>query len=733
MLLRQKYVLLFGLVCLLVGTANLSIAQKKKQVTLEDIWVDFKFYAMPAKDIRWMKDDRYYSEFSPANGLQKKSVTGSEEATTLVAPDALFTPEGKKLKVDGYAFSGDEQKVLFKSETENIYRHSASFKCYVYDIQEKKLQSLFDAKRIQIPTFSPDGANIAYVHENNLFITDLKTGQTKKVTQDGLKNHIINGTTDWVYEEEFGFIQGFHWAPDGRRIAFYRFDESDVPEYTMATYGTLYPEQNKFKYPKAGEKNAIIEIKIYDLLSGQTLNVDIGTEKDIYIPRIKWTQSPERLAVMRMNRLQNKVEVLIADSRTGGTKVILTENSDTYIEQPGDNTWTFLEKKDEFLWLSERDGYQHLYHYDFNGKLIRQLTAGEWEITSLYGLDEKNGVVYYQSTEVSPLERHIYSIKLDGTGKKQISQASGWTNASFSSGYSYYIGSYNAPDIPTQTILYNRNGEVVRQLQMNERVVNNRAEYEFAPREYFSFTTTEGIQLNGWMIKPLNFKKNKKHPVLMFVYGGPGSQEVEKNYDGTNYYWYQLLAQNGYIVACVDNRGTGGRGAKFKKATYNNLGKYETIDQIEAAKYLGGLPYVDKTRIGIWGWSFGGYMSTLCLTKGAQYFKAAIAVAPVTNWRYYDTIYTERYLQTPQLNASGYDDNSPINFADQMKGNYLLIHGTADDNVHYQNAIEMSTALIKNNVQFEMFYYPDKNHGIYGGNTRYHLYKLMTRFVLEKL
>jgi dipeptidyl-peptidase-4 len=724
---------LFALIALFVaGTMNHWVIAQKKDVTIEDVWQRYTFYNAPAVQINWMKNDNYYSTYSESEGLKKVSISNPNDVTILIAPDKFLSPRGTKIKAESYTFSDDESKVVLFTQKNPIYRRSFTTVAYVYDIPNQKMTAVNDAKPVQLPTLSPDGTKIGFIADNNLHFTDLNTNVTTSITDDGKYNSIINGTTDWVYEEEFGFTQGFYWSSDSKKVAYYRLDESDVKQFVMMKYGTLYPQEIRFKYPKAGEKNALVDIFIYDVNTKAKVKVDIGAEKDQYVPRIQWTNNPEQLAVMRLNRLQNKLEILLANASNGGTNVILTETDDKYITEVTDQSWVFLKKSDRFIFQSERDGYNHLYLYDLNGKMLKQITSGSWDVTAFYGIDERTETVFYQSSEVSPIERHVYSINLEGKKKERLTQSKGWHNAKFSSNFSYFMDDYSNASTPWITTLYDQKGKTVRVLKDNKDAVSRIEQYNISPKEFFTFKTN-GEELYGWMIKPFNFDDKKKYPVLMFVYGGPGSQEVQDEYDGFNFYFYQTLAQQGYIIACVDNRGTGARGAKFKKITYGQLGKYETEDQIAAARYLAGKPFVDAGRIGIWGWSYGGYMSSLCLLKGNDVFKLAIAVAPVTNWRYYDTIYTERYMGLPQQNASGYDDNSPINHVSKLKGKYLLIHGTADDNVHYQNALEMVNALVDANKQFDSFFYPNRNHGISGKNTRLHLFTKMYDYITKNL
>ncbi|MBB4603208.1 dipeptidyl-peptidase-4 [Hymenobacter luteus] len=722
----------------LPGSAPAAFAQQKQNITLEDIWQKGTFSARSVPGFNWMKDGRYYSSLSQGNLVQNDVTTG-QPVQTLVAGQELKLPgQSQPLAVDGYSFNADESKILFSTDTEPIYRRSSKSYFFVYDRGSKQLVPLSKTAGKQLyATFSPDGKRVAFVRDNNLFVVDLTTMQETAVTTNGAQNRIINGGTDWVYEEEFEFAQGFQWSPDSRQLAYYTFDETEVPEYNMQEWGPLYPKDYRYKYPKAGEKNSIVSISTYDVAAGRNTKMDVGPETDQYIPRIIWTQTPNLLSIRRMNRLQNKLEILHADARTGNTQVVLTDTDPAYVEVNDD--LRYLAGGKEFLFSSEKDGYRHLYLYNMSGKLVRQLTKGNWEITSIDGFDEKKGVVYFTSTEASPLQRHLYRIDLKGKGKARLSEAgSGNDVVNMSADTRYFLNYHSEAGQPQVVSLRNgQDGKLVKVLEDNAKLRQKLTEYNLGKLEFINFKTADGVELNASVLKPAGFDASKKYPVLMYVYGGPGSQTVKDDAGGgiafTNYLWHQLLAQNGYIIVSVDNRGTGARGAAFKKSTYANLGKLETIDQAASARYFATLPYVDKSRIGIWGWSFGGYMTALALTKNADVFKMGVSVAPVTNWRYYDSVYTERFLKTPQQNPQGYDDNSPVQFADQLKGKLLLVHGTGDDNVHFQNSVAFTEAMIKANKDYQTLYYPNRNHGIYGGNTRLHLYRQMTDFVLKNL
>ena len=704
----------------------------KKMIDLKDIWKDYAFSSETVRGVRSMNDGKNYTVLergkAGVNLVQYNYKTGKKVSTLINAKDLGFG--NKTLSMQSYEFSSDEEKVLIGTEIEAIYRRSSKAFYYVYDLKSKNVEQLSADGKQMYADFSPSGNKVAYVMNNNLFFKDFTNNQVSQITTDGEFNKIINGASDWVYEEELELSKAFQWSVDGQKLAFFRFDESAVKQWDMKMYDGLYPSNDKFKYPKAGEENAKVSIKIFDLVSTKTVNVDLGTDYE-YIPSIEWTKDANTLAVISSNRHQNKVKINLVNATDGKSKTVHTEKSDTYIEMPFEVHFTA--DKEHFIILSEKSGFRHLYLLKLDGTVKNQITKGEWPVTDYYGMNESKGIIYFQSAETTPLDRNIYSINLDGSNKKRLTKKDGTNTADFSNNFSYFINYHTTANTPNYVSLNNSNGSVIRVLKDNQNLNEKLGQYEIGEKTFFSFKTSENVQLNAWMIKPPNFDKNKKYPVFLTIYGGPGSQTVTNSWGGSNYFWHQMLAQKGYIVVSVDNRGTGARGVDFKKVTYKQLGKYETEDQIEAAKYFASLPYVDGSRIGVQGWSYGGYMSSLCLLKGAEYFKAAIAVAPVTNWRFYDSIYTERYMQTPQENEEGYDDNSPINHVEKLKGNYLLVHGMADDNVHLQNTSEMISALVEADKQFDLFVYPNKNHGIYGGNTRYHLYTKMTNFVLENL
>jgi dipeptidyl-peptidase 4 len=708
-----------------------GILTAQKAITLEDIWQNGTFSTKGIPGFNFQNDGVHYTRLSGKRIEQMDLRSGEMSGLILDAAAIRSDAPGWTGAIDGYTFSADEKKMLLATQTTAVYRWSSEAQYFVYDPATQQLTRLHEGAKQRYATFSPDGSKVAFVSGNNLFYKDLNSGKTTQVTTDGAMNAIINGASDWVYEEEFELIRAFEWSPDGRQLAFLRFDESEVPEMTMEMFrGGAYPEEVTFKYPKVGEKNATVTAWCYHLPDGKKVQIQAADNPEDYLPRLSWTPDG-RLCITRMNRHQNHLWLLLADTRSGQCTTLLEEENKYYLDL---HDVTFLKNGSGFILESEKSGFNHLYLYDMQGKLKNAITKGKWEVTSLYGVDEKNGLVYFQAAAKSAMEREIYSVKLNGKSQKQISDTKGTNSALFSSTFDYYVHTYSGLNSPPQYAVRTRKGKLVRELEQNKRVQTLQTEYGVQPAEFFSFHTPDQTTLNGFMIKPGNPAfAGQKLPVLMFVYGGPGSQQVLDQWKGANYWWFQMLAQQGYVVACVDNRGTGGRGEEFKKQTYMQLGKLETQDQIDAAKYLGALPFVDPARIGIFGWSYGGYMSSLCMLKGGEVFKAGIAVAPVTNWKWYDSVYTERYMRTHAENKDGYENNSPTNFADQLQGKYLLVHGLADDNVHFQHTAEMANRLIAANKQFDTMIYPNRNHGIGGGNAKIHLYTLMTNFLNEKL
>ncbi|MFT4612137.1 MAG: dipeptidyl-peptidase-4 [Psychroserpens sp.] len=720
---------IFKSLALLVFFVTTLASAQNKEITLEEIW-DGTFRTERMDALHSMKNGQQYSILNYKNGVSQIDIydykTLSKVSTLLSSSDLSGIQS-----FSNYTFSEDETKVLLATNVESIFRRSTLGNFYVYDTKTKTT-TIVSEEKIQEPTFSADGSKIAYGLNNNLFVKDLNTGKTQQITSDGEKNSIINGITDWVYEEEFSFVRAFEWNADGSKIAFIRFDETNVPEFSMDVYGQqLYQTQQVFKYPKAGETNSEVSLHIFDFVKNKVQEVKLNKAySDFYIPRIKWSNDGDILSAQYTNRHQNELDLWMINAETLSGNLVLAETDKAYIDVTFN--LTFL-KDNSFIWTSETNGWNHIYHYDKTGKLINQVTSGDWEVTNYYGYNQKTKRIFYQSTEDGSINRSIYSIGLNGKKKQRLTKNTGTNSASFSADFTYFINTFSSATNPPEYTLNNsKTGNLVKSIKDNDKLSQKLSQYKTSEKE-FSTITINGNDLNMWTIKPVNFDENIAYPLFMYQYSGPGSQQVANRWNAANDYWYQHLAQQGYIVVCIDGRGTGFKGADFKKVTQNELGKYEVEDQISAAKQLGKLAYIDEDNIGIWGWSYGGFMSSNALFKGNDTFSMAIAVAPVTSWRYYDSIYTERYMTTPQENASGYDENSPINHVDKLKGDFLLIHGTGDDNVHVQNTMRMVDALIQADKQFEWMIYPDKNHGIYGGNTRLHLYKKMTNFIHDHL
>lgn len=706
---------------------------KAKELSLTDIFASSKFSQRSVYGLNPLKDGQHYASivYGKSPSILIYSYSTGEVVDTLLK-QAWLTPRDstEPIRFTGYLLSEDENLLLLKTDPEQIYRRSSLEYNFVFNRTTKSLIALSPHGKQAYAAFSPNGKSIAFMRNNNIFVVNLESWVETQLTFDGKKNEIINGGTDWVYEEEFGFTRGFFWSPDSEKLLYYKFDERQVPEFVMPIYDGLYPTNFTFKYPKAGEKNAIVSMHIVDLNTNEHKLVPTGDNKDSYIARAGWTNDANTAWLQRVNRHQNKLELLFVNAGNAESQVVITEQSEQWVDVHDD--LTFLPDGKHFIWSSERSGYNQLYRFDMSGRLTDTLTRGAFELTSFYGYDERSKTVYYATAYPTPMERTVYATTLETGKTEKLSMTRGMNRASFSADYSHYLLYHTDANNPVTITLHNAKGEQLRVVQDNAPLKKTMAEYQLSKKEFFTFANQDGQELNGFMIKPAHFNAKKKYPVLMYVYGGPGSQTVDASL-GAYYMWFQYLAQQGYVVVSIDNRGTGGRGAAFKKCTYQQLGKYEIADQIDGAKYLGSLPYVDADRIAMFGWSYGGYMSSLAITKGAEQFKTAVAVAPVINWRFYDTIYTERYMRTPQENAAGYDDNSPSSHADKLKGNYLLIHGTADDNVHFQNALVMVDKLVSANKQFDFMAYTDKNHGIGGGYTRLQLFTKITNYLNQNL
>lgn len=717
---------------ILILTLFMAVVSNAQQLSLENIWNSREFSPKFTPGFNTLSDGKTFCRLDmnedKSRSCNRYDIRTGNKIGQVFSTDKMLV-DSQPIQIESYAFSQDEKKVLITNGFESVYRHSGMSNVYVFDLRTNKLSRVSNRK-IMYPQFSPDGNKVAYVIENNLYYFDLVKNKEVKITSDGMKNSIINGAVDWVYEEEFSMSQGYEWSPDGQYLAYYKFNEEKVPFFSMDIFGSLYPKKEIWKYPKAGEANSKVDVYIHKLGKKKDVLCMTGSENDQYLPRIKWI-STNYLSIQRLNRLQNKLEVLKFSYYFNQPEIIYTEENARYIDI---EDWTFFGGKDSngvyAMFTSEKSGYKHLYKLD--GKYnVSQVTQGNWELDVFLG--ESNGIAYFTSGKDNPSERQLYSVEIKTGKMKQLTNEPGWHSISFTSTFDYFLDNYSSMTNPGIAVLKDRDGLVARVLEENKELSSKLEGMNLGKVEFGSFTTSENVKLDYWKILPPDFTADKQYPVLFFVYGGPGYQTVKNQWQGANYMWYQYMASKGYIVISVDNRGSGGRGEEFKKLTYLNLGKYETIDYIEAAKFFGNQPYVNKSRIGIFGWSYGGFMASNCITKGADYFKAAVAVAPVTNWRYYDNIYTERYMRTPKENAAGYDDNSPINHVDKIKGSYLLIHGNADDNVHFQNSAEMVMAMNAKNIKYDAEYYPNTNHSIRGGKIRLHLFTKITDFLLLNL
>ena len=705
------------------------------ELSNELIWNTGEFFSGGVSGFRSMNDGIHYTRLEREEGMSRvvkyRFETGEQVQVLLDAANLKLDDEPVNFQT--YAFTADETSVLLGTDIESIYRRSSQGHYYIYSLVDKRLSPLadFDGGKQIHPELSPDGKTVSFIRDNDIYLRDMRSGSSRAITTDGKVNEVINGMCDWVYEEEFSFTKAYEWSPSGQYIAYLRFDERVVPTFNITYYNKLYPEQYAFKYPKAGEANSTVSVHIYNVATGETRKVNTGDEADVYFPRIQWV-GEDQLVFMKMNRHQNNLEMFTTSFvEANAPERFHKEVSDTYV----DLEWTqlfFLEKTPGFIITSEKNGFNQLYHYSSNGKLLRQITKGKWDVTEVYGVDEEAGVIYFQAAKNSAIDKGIYSVKLNGRGLQALTEETGSNSAQFTSTFAFFLNYHNTANTPQRIALYDNEGNEVRVLEDNAELRGRLEKYALGKKEFLKIPTDFGY-LNAWMLKPADFDETIRYPVLMYVYNGPGRNTVLNSWGGHTFMWHQYLAQQGYIVVSVDGRGTNFRGVNFKKSTYLQLGKLETEDQITAAGYLADLPFIDGSRIGIQGWSYGGYMAGLCMTKGADVFKAGIAVAPVTNWRYYDTIYTERFMRTPQENPDGYDDNSPINHVEKLKGPFLLVHGGADDNVHPQNTMEMINALVAVDVQFDLFIYPNKNHGIYGGNTRKHLFDKMSDFIFENL
>lgn len=728
---------LFGFFVVLILFCGHLPAQNK-QLSLNDFFTDGTFRTKGVYGLRSMNDGEHYTTLEDrGTKIVKYSYKTGQPVATLLELSKL--EDSPVQYISDYEFDNNESRILLTTNVKPIYRRSFTADYYVYDFKNKDVKPLSETGGQRLATFSPDGSRIAFVRDNNLFIHDLRFGSERQITSDGKFNHIINGAPDWVYEEEFSFNKAFDWAPDGSALAFIKFDESKVKEYQMNMFegqspdlkeNVLYPSNYTYKYPKAGEDNSVVSVHVYDVNDRTTLKMDIGEETDIYIPRVRWTKDPKKLAIIRLNRVQNKMDVLAANVKTGATAPLYREENKYYIAESNFDNLIFLEDGEHFVITSEKNGYMHLYLYTIAGQEKKAITSGKYDIEDFYGYDPARKLYYFSSYEESPIEKYIYSINEKGQ-KTKLTPVKGWNETDFSNTYNYYINTVSNSNMPPVTNLYNSKGKLLRVLEDNKAVKETLKDYNIAQREFIQIPAADGTtQLNAWILKPVDFDPNKEYPLLITQYSGPNSQQVKNNWSLS---WLNYLAQEGYVVACVDPRGTAARGEEFRKCTYMQLGKIESDDMIAAAKWLAEKPWINKEKVGIWGWSYGGFMASLCVMKGNDVFSTAIAVAPVTSFKYYDSIYTERFMRKPSDNEKGYEENAPLNWADKLKGNLLLCHGTADDNVHVQNTYELSERLVQANKQFDMAIYTNRNHSIFGGNTTLQLYNRFVNYLNKHL
>ena len=734
----KKLSILF-LLCLLVQVVP---AQGSKDLDLKEI-TSGKFRAEGIQGVIPMADGEHYTQMN-AEGTQIIKYSFRTGQQVEVVFDVAKARECTFKRFDGYTFSPDGSKILIRTETQPIYRHSYKAVHYLYTIKRNIVEKLSEGGPQQSPVFSPDGNMVAFVRDNNIFLVKMLYGNSEsQVTEDGKFNHVLNGIPDWVYEEEFSFATALEFSPDNTMLAFIRFDESEVASFTFPIFAgqaphysalETYPGAYTYKYPKAGEANSKVSVHTFDIKSKVTRKMKLSLDPDGYIPRIRFTQDAAKLAIMTLNRNQNRFDLYFADPRSTLCKLVLRDESPYYINESVFDNIMFYPQN--FSFISEKDGYSHLYWYSMGGNLVKQVTKGKFEVKRFIGWDAATNTFYFESNEESPLRTAVYKTDKKG-GRIKLSEKAGTNSAIFSSNLKYFMNTYSSLQTPTVITLNDNTGKVLKTLVTNQKLKETLAQYQLPKKEFFTFRTSQGTELNGWMIKPANFNESKKYTVLLYQYSGPGSQEVVDKWgiggDRGGIGWDAYMASKGYVIVCVDGRGTGGRGAEFAKCTYLNLGVKEAQDQVETAKHMAAQPYVDKSRIGIWGWSFGGYMTIMSMSEGTPIFKAGAAVAAVTDWRFYDTVYVERFMRTPQQNAEGYKAGSAFTRAANLNGRLLLVHGMADDNVHFQNCAEYSECLVQADKQFDMQVYTNRNHGIYGGNTRYHLFTRLTEFFLNNL
>jgi len=710
---------------LLAGLLNAQ--NGNSPIQLKDI-LERKYASRGVDEMRSMPDGESYTMLSS----DRKAILKYAYKTGKVIDTLFYTKTVRETQLDrieGYLISNTGYRILVWTNRVPIYRRSWKADVYDYDVRRNYLKPLSATEgKIMIPTFSPDGRMCAYVKDNNIWLKKFDYDSESQVTKDGEPGKILNGITDWVYEEEFAVTNLMSWSVDSKFLAFVKSDESSVPTYSFQRYdGKLYPEAYSYKYPKAGENNSIVGVYAYSVDTKDIKKMNVPMDSDSYIPAIRFTANVDQLAVMTLNRHQNQFNMYYANPKSTVARLAFRDENKCYIDPDWIAAIYFT--KDNFVYVSEKDGYAHAYLYTIYGIQERQLTSGNWDVTALYGYNPVTKTAYYQSAEESPLRRSVYKIDAKGV-KTKLSVREGTNSATFSSNFQYFVNSFSNTTTPVIVSIHDEKGKQLVVLNDNAELQNRLQALRYPQKEFFTFTTPQGAALNGWMMKPVNFDPNRKYPALMIQYSGPDSQEVLDQY---NMDWDTYLASQGYVVAAIDGRGTGGRGEEFRKCTYLNLGSLESDDQIAGAQHLGSLPYIDKDRIAIWGWSYGGYNVLMAMSRGNGIFKAGVAIAPVTDWRFYDSVYAERFMRTPKENENGYNASSPLKLADNLQGRLLLVHGTADDNVHFQNSLYYTKALEDAGKLFDMQIYPDKNHSILGTNTRLHLYTRIIDFLNKNL
>lgn len=708
------------------------VSAQVTELTVEAIFGSDDF-ASTLVPVQWSNDPRYVTVLEQ-NGisadLYRIDARSGERDLLVRGADLIPAGGGNPIAIESYQFSPDGSKLLIFTNSVRVWRQNTKGVFYVWDFRRRELTPVSATPGLQqFAKFSPDNRSVGFVRDHNIFVTDIRSGRERQLTFDGDEN-VINGTTDWVYEEELGLRDAFRFSPDSRRIAFWRLDQTVINPFYLIDNLELYPQLLPVRYPKAGQQNSDVRIGVVEISSGETTWIDLGQDKDIYISRMDFAASSDEIWLTRLNRHQNRLDVMLADVRSGLSRVTVTDTDPAWVD-PTEPYW--IDGGRRFLLASERDGYNQLFLFNRDGSLRNKVTTGEWDVSSVYGIDERNDVVYFGGAGEGPLKNPLFRVGIDGEDLARVSTASGSHSIAFNSDFSLYVDTYSTAGVPPTATLHSADGRVIRTISDNMDLMARIQSLNLAIPEFIKVPVANGVDLNGYIIRPRDFDISKRYPLLVYVYGGPGSQTVRDSWGGTRYLWHQLLAQEGYLVASVDNRGTGSRGRDFKKITYRNLGRYEAADQVAAARYFGSQPFVDEDRIGIWGWSYGGYMSLMSMFTGQGVFRAAISVAPVTDWRLYDTIYTERYMRTPQENPAGYEYGAPLNHVEKLEGRLLVVHGTGDDNVHFQNTVQLVQRLEDAGKQFDMRLYPNKTHSISGSRTQVNLYTLFTQWLRANL